>query len=86
MRRLHRVKDAAREVRLNVVLLYDVAVVAADGVEEGEVCHFIPVLLVSWRLQLYSGVGGAGSALSAAGRVQRVVTMTISLPASLVAR
>ena len=38
---------------------------------------------VSWRLQEYGGAGGAGSKLSAAGRVQRVVTMTISLPASL---
>ena len=39
MRRLHRVEDAAREVRLYVVLFYDVAVVSTDRVEEGEIRH-----------------------------------------------
>ena len=63
MRGLHRVEDAAREVRLDLVLLYHISVVAADGVEEGEVGHLLSfarsAALCCWRLQQYSGVGGA---------------------------
>ena len=39
MRRLHRVEDRGREVRLYVVLFYDISVVSTYRVEEGEVGH-----------------------------------------------
>ena len=52
MRRLHRVEDGGREVRLNVVLFDDVSVVSTNRVEEGEVRH---PALYCWSL------GGYGS-------------------------